>query len=352
MVDRTRSITYEAYDRNVFSKKKFRNAPNAIQCHVKRKDKSHDVNRKAFRFNVKAPICCWCVYFLEVENVSLKDSSLRLGAAKWIQNDREIVLKWIYSHLLLNLNIFIYSSSLSFHFPQSHNASVALLPNNWCDLPSAHSISFHLFLFALSLALAELWCWLWLTKINCSRSHLFGCVYVRKMENRSLCRLLSEDSQMIFSCSGIYIYTSLEFRTVVFLGECIERLFTQNCICIVHITASVFVWISNWKAVGRLVCYASSCCCCWFGLLLLLLSDDWLPFFLSIHICELTVLPLNRIAQQTTTVPLVYREHSCDIDVLWIWRTSKFHSLTLCFDTIIWISKREHCYREISVERQ
>lgn len=46
----------------------------------------------------------------------------------------------------------------------------------------------------------------WLTKINCSRSHLFGCVYVRKMENRSLCRLLSEDSQMIFSCSGIYIY--------------------------------------------------------------------------------------------------------------------------------------------------
>lgn len=100
----------------------------------------------------------------------------------------------------------IFSSSLSFHFPQSHNASVALLPNNWCDLPSAHSISFHLFLFALSLALAELWCWLWLTKINCSRSHLFGCVYVRKMENRSLCRLLSEDSQMIFSCSGIYIY--------------------------------------------------------------------------------------------------------------------------------------------------
>lgn len=192
----------------------------------------------------------------------------------------------------------------------------------------------------------------WLTKINCSRSHLFGCVYVRKMENRSLCRLLSEDSQMIFSCSGIYIYISLEFRTVVFLGECIERLFTQNCICIVHITASVFVWISNWKAVGRLVCYASSCCCCWFGSLLLLLSDDWLPFFLSIHICELTVLPLNRIAQQTTTVPLVYREHSCDIDVLWIWRTSKFHSLTLCFDTIIWISKREHCYREISVERQ
>lgn len=111
----------------------------------------------------------------------------------------------------------IFSSSLSFHFPQSHNASVALLPNNWCDLPSAHSISFHLFLFALSLALAELWCWLWLTKINCSRSHLFGCVYVRKMENRSLCRLLSEDSQMIFSCSGIYIYIHrLNFERLYF----------------------------------------------------------------------------------------------------------------------------------------
>lgn len=194
MVDRTRSITYEAYDRNVFSKKKFRNAPNAIQCHVKRKDKSHDVNRKAFRFNVKAPICCWCVYFLEVENVSLKDSSLRLGAAKWIQNDREIVLKWIYSHLLLNLNIFIFAL-----FPFSTIAQC------FCRSFTEQLMRFTKRTFYL-LPFIPIRSLFWLTKINCSRSHLFGCVYVRKMENRSLCRLLSEDSQMIFSCSGIYIY--------------------------------------------------------------------------------------------------------------------------------------------------